>query len=37
MGTRDVDFQIIYDAERTKQYLLILYQDTYDHRKAKQM
>ena len=37
MGTRDFDFQLIYDAERTKQNLFILYQDTYDHRKAKQM
>jgi len=35
----DADFQLIYDPEKTKQILVILYQDTvtYDHRKAKQM
>ena len=36
---QDVDFQLIYDPEKTKQILVILYHDTvtYDHRKAKQM
>ena len=37
MGMQDVDFQLIYDPEKTKQNLLIFYQDTYDHRNAKQM
>ena len=34
---RDVDFQLVYDAEKTKQYLYFLSRHPYDHRKAKQM
>ena len=34
---QDVDFRVTYDLEKTKQYLLITYQDSFDHKKAKQM
>ena len=37
MEMQDVNFRLIYDPENTKQYLLIFYQDTYDHKKTKQM